>query len=233
MLTTTDHVPRVEAVERALTILRAFRTPGEALALAELARRTGYYKSTILRLAASLDRMGFLVRGSSGDFSLGPELPRLAALCSADLDLEKLVRPRLARLVKATQETASFYVREGNERVCRFRENSPRSMRHHLDEGVRLALEAGASGRILLAFGEEPRRIDAVVRKRGWYVSLGERDPDIGSIAVPVIDGGGRLWGALAVSGLRTRFTEAFRQKALVTLRTEATALARQLPIAR
>jgi DNA-binding IclR family transcriptional regulator len=224
-----DDGARVEAVERALTILCAFQGQGEALSLAEVARRTGFYKSTILRLAASLERMGFLHRDESGSFTLGPELPRLAALSGPGPDLEKLVRPKLEKLVKATQETASFYIREGQERICRFRENSPRAARHHLEEGVRLSLASGAAGRILLAFGEKPRRIDLPVRGRGWYVSLGERDPDVAAIAVPVIDESGHLWGALAVSGLRTRFSESFQKMALNALQGEAAALTKQL----
>jgi DNA-binding IclR family transcriptional regulator len=227
--TEADNGVRVEAVERALTILCAFQAPGETLSLAEVARRTGFYKSTILRLAASLERMGFLNRDASGGFGLGPEISRLASLCMTRPDLETLVRPRLESLVKATQETASFYMRDGNERVCRFRENSPRAARHHLEEGVRLPLESGAAGRILLAFDDHPRKIDLSVRDKGWYVSLGERDPDVAAIAVPVIDEGGRLWGALAVSGLRTRFVEAFQEKALEALQAEAGKLSKQL----
>jgi DNA-binding IclR family transcriptional regulator len=227
--TAADSGARVEAVERALTILSSFQSPGETLTLAELARRTGFYKSTILRLAASLERMAFLNRDASGSFGIGPEISRLASLWVTGPDLEKLVRPRLEKLVKVTQETASFYTREGDARVCRFRQNSPRAARHHLEEGVRLPLESGAAGRILLAFGEQPRRIDLPVRDKGWYLSLGERDPDVAAIAVPVIDESGRLWGALAVSGLRTRFTRSFQVKALETLQAEAAVLSKQL----
>lgn len=224
-----DDGARVEAVERALTILCAFQAQGEALSLAEVARRTGFYKSTILRLAASLERMGFLHRDGSGSFTLGPELPRLASLSGPGPNLEQLVRPKLEKLVKVTQETASFYIREGQERICRFRENSPRTARHHLEEGVRLPLASGATGRILLAFGEEPRQVDLPVRDKGWYVSLGERDPDVAAIAVPVIDESGHFWGALAVSGLRTRFSESFQRTALDALQGEAAALSKQL----
>lgn len=225
----SDNGMRVEAVERALSLLSSFQAPGETLTLAELARRTGYYKSTILRLAASLERMGFLNRDATGSFAIGPEISRLASLWVTGPDLEKLVRPKLEKLVKITQETASFYVREGNERVCRFRVNSPRAARHHLEEGVRFSLESGATGRILLAFSDQPRQVDMPVRNKGWYVSLGERDPDVAAIAVPVIDESNRLWGALAVSGLRTRFTESFQAKALEALQAEVAVLSKQL----
>ena len=50
-----------------------------------------------------------------------------------------------AASVEASGETASFYVREGQSRVCLFRQNSPHAARHHLDEGSELPLTAGAS----------------------------------------------------------------------------------------
>ncbi len=43
---------RVEAVERSLALMQCFRQPGESLSLAVLAQRSGFYKSTILRLTA-------------------------------------------------------------------------------------------------------------------------------------------------------------------------------------
>ena len=163
---------RVEAVERALTILEAFREGEEALSLAALAEKTGFYKSTILRLAASLERFGYLAREPGGLYRLGPSLWRLGSLYRRSFDLGEHVRPELRQLVEATTETASFYVREGNERVCLYRLNSPRPVRHHLDEGVRLPLQQGAAGRVLLAFDGGQGEPYASLRSQGHYVSL-------------------------------------------------------------
>ena len=221
---------RVEAVERALMILNAFHQPGEQLALAEITRRTGFYKSTILRLAASLIHFGFLVRLPTGAFMLGPELPRLASLCAEGTDLEALIRPKLRELVAATQETASFYVRQGTQRVVRFRENSPRKLRFHLEEGDRLAIDRGASGHVLLAFGKGPHSpSDLTTREQGYYVSIGERDSDVAAVSVPLFDAAGRLLGALAVSGLKGHFDEKFQALALGALQAAAKDLHEQI----
>ena len=229
---TTVSTGRVEAVERAFTILKAFHLPGEELSLAELTRRTGFYKSTILRLAATLIHDGVMLRNPSGTYMLGPELPRLAALCMTAPDLEGVIRPFLKALVDLTQESATFFVRSGSERVCRFRENSPQAIRHHLDEGQVIPLDRGASGHILLAFGSECENPDyAEVRSRGFYRSMGERDPDVIALSVPVIDGVGRLWGALAVSGLQGRMSEKMQDKALQAMRSMAEDIGRKLPV--
>ena len=70
----------VSAVERALSLLDAFNELDYALTLADLARRTGLYKSTILRLAESLQRMGYLKRLADGSFQLGAAPLRLGAI---------------------------------------------------------------------------------------------------------------------------------------------------------
>ncbi len=221
---------RVEAVERALTILEAFREGEEALSLAALAEKTGLYKSTILRLAASLERFGYLARTPGNLFRLGPSLWRLGSLYRRSFDLGEHVRPELRRLVDATTETASFYVREGNERVCLYRLNSPRPVRHHLDEGVRLPLERGAAGRVLLAFDGGQGEPYASIRSKGYYVSLGERDPEIAAAAVPMLDAAGHVRGALSVSALITRFDAEAQARALTALRQSAERLASHLP---
>ena len=124
------------------------------MTLSEIASATGFYKSTILRLAGSLERLGYLIRAESGVFRLGPAVWRLGSIYRAGFNLGEAIRPELRRLVEATGETASFYVREGQSRVCLFRHNSPHAARHHLDEGSELPLTAGASAHVLLAFSD-------------------------------------------------------------------------------
>ena len=217
---------RVLAVERALTILDAFTEDRSEMSLAALAEATGLHKSTILRLGASLMRFGYLLRGADGVFRPGPAPLRLGALYRKGFDLADRVRPELRWLVEQTGETASFYVREGDSRVCLLRQNATRPIRHHLDEGARLPLDKGASARVLRAFGHERGSAAARVRARGYHVSHGERDPDVAAVAVPVIGRDRALIGALAVSGLRSRFTEALQNKTLRCLRASVRRLA-------
>jgi DNA-binding IclR family transcriptional regulator len=221
---------RVEAVERALAILEAFRDGDGALSLAELAQRTGLYKSTILRLSGSLERYGYLHRRDDGRYGLGASLWRLGSLYRRTFDLSDRIRSELRQLVDTTGETASFYVRQGDERVCLYRQNSPRPIRHHLEEGVRLPLDRGAAGRVLLAFSGAGGEPFATIRRERAYVSLGERDPEVAAAAVPVTDRSERLRGALAISALITRFDAAAQARALAALEAGARRLANVLP---
>jgi DNA-binding IclR family transcriptional regulator len=220
---------RVEAVERALSILEAFGERAERLSLAQLAEETGLYKSTILRLAASLERFGYLNRSEDGLFRLGPSLWRLGSTYRRGFDLGEVIRPELRRLVAATGETASFYVREGDERVCLYRENSPQAIRHHLDEGSRLPLDRGAAGHVLNAFGGREAAECRAIRRAGFCVSVGERNPDVSAVAVPLFGPAQELRGALAVSGLTTRFDAEKREAARADLNAAAARLSARL----
>lgn len=197
---------RVEAVERALTILDAFHSEDKALALQQIAVRTGFYKSTILRLAGSLELFGYLIRGEDGLYRLGPSLWRLGALYRDSFDLGPLVRPVIASLAEKTQESSSFYIRDAHMRVCLFRQNSPQEARFHIDEGARLPLDVGATGKVLLAYGGEPGKPFAKIRSDGFCISRGERCREATAVAAPVLDADGAIIGALSVSGLATRF---------------------------
>lgn len=188
---------RVEALGRALTLLEAFNAEKKELSLAELSKVTGYYKSTILRLMATLEFFGYVVRDEKGIFRIGPAVLRLASLATEDFPAEKLIRPILQSLSKISGETASFYIREGNERVCRFREEGQYEVRHHLVEGTRLPLNAGAAGHILSGETHDHRAI----------ISVGEREPSLAAAAVGIFLSSGTLLGAIALSGPKDRFT--------------------------
>jgi DNA-binding IclR family transcriptional regulator len=222
---------RVEAVERAIALLQCFSEPGEVLTLSALAQRSGFYKSTILRLAGSLLHTGFLDRGLDGRYQLGPELRRLGELSRSKFTLEGVIRPVLQGLTSVTQETASFYVPDGDERVCLYRENSPRSARHHLEEGTRHPLNSGAAGILLTWYGDQSDNTRSVeLRTTGSIVSKGDRDEDLAAVAVPITNMSGELIGSLSVSGLIGRFTDERIHAARALLKDAADGLRARLP---
>ena len=220
---------RVEAVERALSLLEAFADGSRTLSLAELAARAGLYPSTALRLAGSLQRFGYLTRGADGAWRLGPTPLRLGALYRAGYDLAAQVRPAIARLVARTGETAGFYVREGDRRICLFREASPRPIRLHVEEGATMPLDRGAGGHVLMAYTGGTLPVHERVRAAGHAISVGERDPETAAVAAPVFGEGGRLLGALAVSGPVIRLDRAAAEAMVPVVTEEARVLSRAL----
>jgi DNA-binding IclR family transcriptional regulator len=190
----------VAAVDRALAILDAFAEQDRSLTLAQVASRTGFYKSTILRLAVTLEMRGYLTRLAEGGWRLGPAASRLGSVYQSAFDLGDIVEPVLQQVVAETGETAAFHVREGDIRISLYRVESPQRIRDHVRQGEHLPLERGAGGKVLLAFSGGRGAVFERIRKDAVFVSQGDRIADLGGISAPVFGVGGKLIGALTVS---------------------------------
>ena len=194
------------AVDRALSLLAAYRAGDRALSLAELAERTRLYPSTVLRLLASLAHARLLQRGADGRWALGPELARLGVLYADGLSLDAVLRPEMQALVRQTQESVAFHVRQGEQRLVLLREDSPHLLRDHVREGDLLPLDRGAGGRVLLAFSGAKGRLPAQIRRDGHVVLSSDRIPGLVGVSAPVWQAGGGLVGALTLTAPEARF---------------------------
>jgi DNA-binding IclR family transcriptional regulator len=205
---TEDVEKSVAAVDRALALLEAFRIGDGPLSLAELARRSTLSKSTILRLAATLEKHGYLQRRDDGAYAIGPKPLQLGAIFQSMLSPPDVVQPLLRELAGTTGESASFMVRQGDFRVCLYRVDSPRMVRDNLRPGSILPMDKGAAGRVILAFTQPHPPQFAAIRRTIVDVSVAEITPEVASVCAPVFDASG-VAGALALSGPAHRFDEA------------------------
>ncbi|WP_108444539.1 helix-turn-helix domain-containing protein [Halomonas denitrificans] len=131
---------RVEAVERALTVLEAFDSPQEHFSLAELAQATGFYKSTLLRLLGSLSRFDYVQRDAHGRWHLGHAPVRLARRHLPGRQLARRIQPLLARLAAESGETATLLEVEDGVAECRLVTLPESALRHDLHPGDRWAV---------------------------------------------------------------------------------------------
>jgi DNA-binding IclR family transcriptional regulator len=203
----------VTAVTRALSLMEAFAIGEATLSLAELSRRAGMHKTTALRLARTLALSNYMVQAEDGHWRLGPAAGWLGARYQAGFDVNNVVEPTLHELVRLTGESASFYVREGDIRACVSRAEGPHSVRHHVRIGERLPLNSGAPGRVILAFSGEAGEPYESIRKRGYHLSMGEREAEVSSVAAPVFSVNWRLLGSICISGPSSRLTKAKLEK--------------------
>lgn len=203
------------SVERALAILDSFRMGDPALSLAELARRTGLYKSTILRLTESLQRHGYLERLDGAGYRLGTAAIRLGEVCKRSNRLDEIALPVLKALAEATGESAALVVRRADSLVCLRRVDAPPLSREYIREGDVLPL-IGAPGRI---FRHYERLADPAYRGQELPVSRrtnpsrllpivtrGEYEPELATVACPVFGSAAELLGILALTGPISRF---------------------------
>src|SRR5690606_25169664 len=139
----------VAAVDRAIAILQAMSREASPMALADLARNTGLYKSTVLRLIASLEKASFVARRADGSYVLGPYAYQLGRAYEATHHLVEVLRPILADLVAQGTESASFHVYDSRStRLCLLRIDSHHSTLDRIDAGGLLPLDRGAAGKL-------------------------------------------------------------------------------------
>jgi DNA-binding IclR family transcriptional regulator len=218
----------VAAVDRALTLLSAFREADASLSLSELAGRTQLYKSTALRLLASLEHARLVQRLEDGRYGLGSEVSRLNVVYAASFSVDRIVIPALRALVAATRESAAYHVEQGEARLCLYRVDSPQPVRDHIQAGDVLPLEHGTGGRVLTAFGArsagtltaKDKNLYARIRQQGYFTAIGDRLPGVAGISAPVFKADGRLAAALTLTMPAERYKEAYVQKVLEAART-------------
>ena len=215
------------AVDRALTLLSAFRAGDTSLSLAELSSRTQLYKSTTLRLLASLEHARLVQRLDDGSYGLGNEVARLNAVYAASFSLERVVLPALRALVAATRESAAYHVAQGDARLCLYRVDSPQPVRDHIRAGDVLPLNRGTGGRVLTAFGAKPagtpstkdKTLYARIREQGYFSAVGDRLEGVAGISAPVFRADGSLAAALTLTMPAERYDERHVQKLLEAAR--------------
>ena len=108
--------PRIQAIARAVAVLRSLEGKPEGLSLAEIAERTRLARSTVQRLVEALAAEQMLIAATPrARVKLGPTLVRLAA--SANVDMERALRPFLEDLSKAVDETVDLSMLQGRSAI--------------------------------------------------------------------------------------------------------------------
>ena len=219
----------VAAVDRALLVATAIAGADGPVTLTELAGLTDLYKSTLLRLLASLERSGLVLHRADKRYALGP----LAFVFGRSFDrtngLRDAVLPALEWLVTQGTESPSFHVRHGeNTRLCLLRIDSNHSTLDRVRVGDVLPLYKGAAGKVLLRYGDSGMPARAMPADL-LSTSFGERDPLCGAVAVPLFGPNAVLLGALSASGPLERFSELAVQRMNAVLLTAGERASRAL----
>jgi DNA-binding IclR family transcriptional regulator len=222
----------VRSVDRAASLLLALgECPGEA-GVTELARRLGLHKSTASRLLATLQRRGLVEQDEeSGKYRLGLVVIRLAERAERTLDLRGIALPELERLARATRETVTLGIADGDACLTVAQVDGPNMVAFPDWTGRTTPLHCVASGKVLLAAMAErdvlriarpglPARTEhtitgfealmeelARVRRRGYATAFSEWIEGTNSVAVPVADARGRVIASIGVWGPAFRVT--------------------------
>lgn len=220
-------------IDRAFALLAAFDSGHRALALGELAQRAGLPRSSALRLARSLVRVGALERQDDGRYVVGLRLLETASLAPRGHGLRAVAMPFLEDLFHVTRQHVLLAVREDDEAVLVERLSALDAGPVRYRVGGRLPLASTGVGLVLLAFAppevqerliaryrpdaaddamrtaDDLRRELAGIRRKDFARGAQHTPWEVSTVAAPVRDARGTVVAALSVVAPTTAFPDA------------------------
>jgi len=147
----------VQSVVRALRLVEIVADgPPDGLSLSEMSRALGTSKSSTLALARTLVASGYLRDAHPGPgYTLGTALLRLGDIVVRQLPLDKLCRPLVEDLSRATRMTARAAVNDEGYAVFVTRVDGPGGVRFYTPLGRRELPNACAAGKAILSTMDE------------------------------------------------------------------------------
>ncbi|CAN5674244.1 IclR family transcriptional regulator [soil metagenome] len=245
----------VPALERGLRLLGEFSRENRSISAPELARRLDLPRSTVFRLLATLETMGFIERVDGGSaYRLGMAVLRLGFEYLSSLEITDLGQPLLQSLCEEIRYPCNLVMRDGRSIVYVAKVTPPTPLSSSVHVGTRLPAHATVLGRILLEdltlaqlrelYPEEhlevyssstPKTVLELFnmvesdRTRGYVLGEGFYEASISTIAAPVRDHSTRIVAALAAT-IPSAHIETDRLDELVArVRSSADELSRRL----
>lgn len=222
------------SVERAFSVLEAFRRERKPLSLKTLSILTELPKATLLRLLNTMEREGYIIADRNEyTYLISPVFLDLSNVVLENFDIRATAMPVMEKLKELSGETINLYIVSGINRICIEQVTTDHIIRKYSKIGDIMPLYCGAAGKLLLAYSPETllsRVIEETglkaftrntiteseellkelneIKSNGYSVSNGEREENILSIAVPIFNYSKVVVAAMTISGPSYRLIE-------------------------
>ncbi|MFJ8045671.1 IclR family transcriptional regulator [Kitasatospora sp. NPDC096147] len=237
-----------QAVERAMSLLLCFSDEESELRISELCARTGLGQSTVSRMVASLDRLGFVLQDSrTGLYRLGPTAVTLGSVALNSSPLFRTARQLAQNLAQSTGLGVNLAEYRDDQLTYLGNFDGARAPKNFTMAGRTAPLHATGMGKAVLAdldpafvrayYAEgraaayTPHTLTdlaameaalAEIRSRGCATEVEELAFGRACVAAPVRGRGGQVVGALSISGPLSELDLPNRQQQLALTVIEA-----------
>jgi DNA-binding IclR family transcriptional regulator len=220
----TERKERLDAVGKVARIMDLLCSSQHNLSIRDIERETDIPRSTVHRFLASLEEQEWIYRDIDTDqYRPGIKFFLLHRNVSFYDELIRISDPVMRNLVEKTSQTSIISVMEGKEGLCIHTVEPTMSVKFVAHKGMKIPLQSGATGKILLAYCRKEARekilhksgyekaaklrrdIDEI-RLRGYAISKEEWIEHAGDISVPLFDSKGSFVAQLGIAGLATSF---------------------------
>ncbi|MPY88943.1 MAG: helix-turn-helix domain-containing protein [Luteitalea sp.] len=254
MIGSANPVAGIKVLHKALNVLETIRGSAAGLGLADVSRRIGLPKPTVYRILSTLEARGYLDRREDGRYRLARRLTQEPDQASVEEVLRCVARPVMQALADSCKETVNLGVLDGSEVTVIETIESPHAVRMSSKVGNRRYLHSTALGKVILADLDEsevlrfvrrkslprltPKTIADVdqlleelrkVRQQGHAMDNQEHEPDGRCLGAGIRGVGGRVVGALSISGPAHRMTRPYVRSLLPHLLEACEAISAEL----
>jgi IclR family KDG regulon transcriptional repressor len=220
-------------LDKCFRMLDLFAGSERPLCISEIARDLNYNKSTVYNLVHTLRHLSILEQATENRFHFGARLYTLAKSSGSSSELISTVRPYLEEINRETRLSVFLGIRSGDQAVILDKVDSPGEIRVSSEVGMRIPLEAGAGGKVLLSqlsegeleqFLSEKKRenftppsctdpetfkdVVKKVRRQGFAIDDEEYLAGIRAFAVPLRLHRENLHAAIWVVGLKSQIRD-------------------------
>lgn len=240
----------VHSVEKAIVLLDCFWKAGGSLSLTELVQQTGWAKSTVHGLLASMLASAVVEQDrSDAKYRLGYHLFELGQSVSSSWNVISIVRPRLEQVVRELGESACLARLSGDELLVVDSAEPHGSIRVSSDPGIRLPIHCTSEGKCILAAMPEDQAHDllrrrgmpamtagtittweglqsqlALTRELGYAVERGEYKVGLQSVGAPIFSSDGSCTYAIGVIEILSTGQTGTDRKTIASVRAAAAA---------
>lgn len=210
----------LSTVIKTLAVLDLLAEKSKGMRLVDVARELNLQRATAYQRLLTLVEAGWIEIDDQGHYRLSMHSTRIAAAALEQADLGTRAESVMTHLVEEVRETASLAVLDQGQPCIISRVESQSLLRAEQKIGTVLSLTGSASGRVLVAFGDEEmlsrlrqnghdlpdEDILKEIRATGYAVSSGYTHSGVKGIAAPVFDLQDRCRATLSLVAPETRF---------------------------
>lgn len=226
----------IQSVSKAMKLLDLLAETAEAQSLSEISQKTGWPKSTVHGLLATMRENSVVAQDEEGRYSLGIRLFEYGCILSSSWTMIEKIKPHLQSIAYETGDAVFLSILDRGEVITLDRADNRSGLWISAEMGCRLPVHCTSQGKLFLAMMPEADRMAILqrttlsaytqhtittmpelleeleqIRHQGYATEFGEYKIGTRSIAAPIMDEKGSVRYAIGIiSGVRQLDSEKF-----------------------
>jgi len=214
----------IQSVAKAMQLLDVLDRSPKPLSLAELSALTGWPKSTIHGLLATMREYSVVAQDEDGCYVLGIRLFEYGCTLSNSWDIVEIAKPFIQHISYTTGEAVFLSILDRGEVITLDRADNRTGLWISAEMGCRLPIHCTSQGKLFLAYMSQEDRDEILARKewkrytdhtimtrkeldvelcniqkQGYATENSEYKTGLRSIAAPIFDAEGRVRYAIGL----------------------------------